>query len=194
MSEISIVNHALALLAVDPIIAFGDEVKAASLSKLLYPILRDHVLEERAWTFAKGRAKLLPDVVAPAWGYTKRFLIPTETLRVLNVWENPPEPGQEENTPPVQWDREGQYILANVDVIYVSYTTSIKDTSLFSSSFRDCLAYRLAGDMCMGLTENRSLMVDMQTLYSDKLIKAGSTDGAQGRREKKFRGNLVLDR
>ncbi len=194
MSVVSIVNHALSLLAVTPIVSLQEDTKPANTANRLYIPLRDALLEERAWTFATGRAKLIPDPTPPEWGYTRKFLIPGTVIRILNVWERPPLPGQEDVTPPVEWNREGKHILATVDVIYVKMINVIEDPSQFSPAFRDLFAYRLAADMCIALTENRSLMVDLHTLYNDKLIKASSTDAAQGRRQNKYQGRLVLDR
>ena len=193
-SEIGICNHSLALLGVRSITSFDDGTTESSLCATLYPTTRDEVLEVRAWTFATDRATLLPDATDPDWGYDHRFLIPTTTRRVLAVWENPPQPGQENVTIPLNWNREGRYILASLEKIYVRFTHAITDTTLFSDLFADVLAYRLAADMCIALTQSRTLMVDMNTLYTSKLVRAGLTDGQQGVRENKYVGSYVLRR
>lgn len=194
MSEISISNHALALLGVRPIISFDDGTTESALCAQLFPPVRDEVLEVRAWSFATDRATLLPDATAPAWGYSHRFLIPTTTKRVLAVWENPPQPGQENVTIPLNWNREGRYILCSLEKVYIRFTHLVTDTTQYSALFADALAYRLAADMCIALTQSRTLMVDLNTLYQGKLITAGITDAQQGVREEKYVGNYVLRR
>jgi hypothetical protein len=194
MSEVSICNHALSLIGVDPITALTDDTKQAGLCNRLYPILRDQVLEARTWTFATGRAKLLPDATPPEWGYAQQFLVPSDWLRTLRVYYNPPVGSNDNWVNPPEWNKEGRYILANNNVVYVKYTKQITDTSIFSPSFAVCLAYRLAADMAIPLTENRSLMNDMVSGYSVQLVSAGSIDAAQGIREEKYVGNLVTRR
>jgi hypothetical protein len=194
MSEVSICNQALMLLGVDPITSLNDPTTQADICNRIYADVRNQVLEERSWTFATNRITLLPDAVAPDWGYGQKFLTPTTTLRVLNVWINPPQAGQEFATPPVPWNKEGRYILCTADKIYVKYTEVVEDTSLMSAAFKDCLAYRLAAEMAIPLDQNRTLMTDMQTIYSDKLKKSGSTDGAQGSAERKWVGTYVTRR
>lgn len=194
MSEVSICNSALAKIGVPPITSFGDGTTQSDLCSRQYATLRDEVLEERAWTFATGRQSLLPDATDPAWGFGNRFLIPTTWLRLLFVTNVIATPGNQKNNPPLDWKREGQYILADVDTVHCKYVQQIADTSLMSTAFRECLAYRIAADFAIPLKKSNSLMTNMMQLYQDKLIKAGLTDGAQGRREEKYTGSFVLRR
>lgn len=194
MSSIDICNHALSLVAADPIVDFSDGTRQAGLCARLYPIVLDQVLEARTWTFSTGRATLLPDATPPVWGYGQQFLIPSDWLRVLEVYANPPTSSNSNPTKPLEWNREGQYILCNKDKVYVSYTFRTTNTALMSPTFRDCLAYRLAGELAIPIAQNRTLMTDMVALYERKLSKAGSIDGAQGMREEKWVGSLVTRR
>jgi hypothetical protein len=156
--------------------------------------MRDHVLEERAWTFATSRATLLPDATPPAFGYGQRFLIPSEWLRVLEVSDKATDPAQSASAIPFQWNIENGYILGNAEKIYVKYVKTVSSTALFSADFTDCLAYRLAAEMAISLTESNTVFTNMYALYEDKLIKAGVKDGAQGRRQEKYLGSYVLRR
>jgi len=164
------------------------------LCSRLYPIVRNQVLEDRAWTFATDRDTLLPDATAPAFGYGQRFLIPTEWIRILWVSDKNVRPGQENVTVPLEWNREGRYILANASKVYVKYVKEVTDTSQFSPAFSDALAYRLASEMCNALRESRALFADLMQVYNQKMIEAALTDGGQGRRQEKYRGSYVLRR
>lgn len=194
MTEIAISNQALSLLAVGPIVSFDDGTTQSNLCAQLYAGLRDQVLEERAWTFATGRATLLPDATEPDFQYGQKFLVPTEWIRVLDVNKIVAQPGQEGTRAPFPWNKEGRYILASADKIYVNYVERVVDTSLFSPAFSDCLAHRMAADMAIALTENRTLMNDMQSLYTRKLISSSLKDGAQGSRREKYIGRYVQGR
>lgn len=194
MSSTIIVNQALALLGATPITSLDDGTTQASIAKRLYnPVLR-HVLEERPWTFAMDRAELAPDAEAPAYGFGKKFRLPNEALRVIYANDSVVQAGQEAYATPLDYAKEGDFLLADAEVLYVRYVKYTTDTSIMTAGFKDCLAYRLAAEMAIALTESRSIMVDMQGLYADKLMKAGSIDGAQGSREQKYVGRLVTRR
>ena len=84
-SEVDISNMALGWLGADRITSLDDESVEAQLCKLNYPRSRDVVLEDVEWTFAVRRFILSPDPVVPLFNWGKKFLIPTEVLRVLTV-------------------------------------------------------------------------------------------------------------
>ena len=92
------------------------------------------------------------------------------------------------------WEKEGKEILANVGVLYVKYVWRVTDPTAFSSAFVQTLAARIAADLCIPLTENRSLQADMWTLYQDKLMDAAATDGMQGRQQPLRSNALIIPR
>jgi hypothetical protein len=194
MSEVAICNQALALLGVPPIVSFDDGTTPSNLCSQLYAGLRDQVLEERAWTFATGRATLLPDATPPDFQYSNRFQIPSTWIRILGVNKTIAQPGAEDTRIPFPWNKEGNYILASADKVYVNYVQKVTDASLFSPAFRDCLAYRLAADMAISLRQSTTLMQDMTSLYAAKLNQAALKDGAQGSRQNKYVGSYILGR
>ena len=59
----------------------------------------------------------------------------------------------------------------------------IVDTSLFSAAFVQCLATRLAADLCMAITENTAQQGVLWQLYGAKIKEAAISDGVQGANE-----------
>ncbi len=176
-SEEEICNLALSWLASDPITSIDDEGVPAQLCKANYALVRDAVLEERAWTFATARRVLPAAVDTPDWGYGTKFLLPSDCIRTLLVSDS--EVSANENQR-LDHRREGNYILADADTLYLKYIKRVTDVTEFSSTFVQALAQRLASDLAIPLVESRELQEQYFRLYQSKLAAAASLDGMQG--------------
>lgn len=174
VSEVSIANQALGWLGANLITSLDDEQVEAQLIKANYDQLRDAVMEDHAWTFANARSVLTPTVEEPEFGTTQRFLIRPDTIRVLRVEDSENAFGT------LRWSLEQRHIIANVEKIFVFYTTRITDPALFSPAYVQALAQRLAADLAIPLTESGKLMERHWALYREKIQAAAATDGMQG--------------
>lgn len=211
-SQVSICNQALGWLGANLITSLNDDNREAQLCKTNYDDIRDAVLEEREWTFAVRRITLAPVVLPPAYGYARQFLLPPDVIRVLNIPDTslgatPPlggaqfgglaqGPDQQPQLP--AWRKEsvedpsvtGNVILANADQLVMRVIWRVTNIGLYSPQFIQCFAQRLAADLCIPLTQNRGLWVDMWNVYQQKLSRASAMDGIQGSMERK-RSNAV---
>lgn len=176
-TKVSIANQALGWLGANFITAFTDQSTEAQLIDANYPDVRDAVLEERAWTFATRRMSLVTDSIAPDYGYSNRFLIPGNVLRILQVRNDQ----RNFSTNNLDWTREGNYILCDSDAVQMQYIMCLDDPSQYSPGFSQALAARLAADLAIPITRSRSLQQDMFGLYQAKLRSAAALDGMQGR-------------
>ena len=174
-SEVSISNLALGWLGGNLIISLGDDSTEAKLADANYEFARDAVLEDHYWSFATARTVLTPTEGEPEFGSTMQFLIPPDTIRIQRVSQTE---NDEDN---LDWVREGRFIIANRERIYVTYTQKVEDPALFPPNFVACLAQRLAADMAIPLAESRSLQEQHWAIYMEKLKDAAATDGMQGR-------------
>lgn len=188
MSEVVICNKALAHLGEDPITSLDDPSKKAELCRLQYPSLRDAVIEARMWRFALIRAVSstadIPEVRNddpdyPQWGDGFVHAFPTNMLQVFRAYRDTTA-----DKVPAQWTREGDYIVSESDYLYLWGVRRVTDTNKFSNLFIEVLAARLAADLAVPITHNRTLMADMWQLYNDKMSEAAVRDGQQGRSEK----------
>lgn len=194
-SSVSICNQALSWLGADQIISLDDESAEAKTCKANYEPIRDAVIEVREWTFAVRRMELTPMVKVPAYGYGTQFLIPSDVIRILSI----PSANSNASTmglngagsdwyQDVEFWRvesvdEGRVILANRDKLAVRVLWRITNEALFSPTFVQAFAARLAAEMTMPLVESRQLQADMHQLYGIKLAEAAAVDGTQGRSE-----------
>lgn len=177
MTEVEICSAALAALGTTGIASLDDDSTEARACKAYYALVRDKVLEDRIWSFAKKQYVLTPDATAPLFGFTKRFLVPSEVVRVHRVDEGSGEYR-------MQWDLQGRYILTDESTIYVTAVRKEDDTSLYSPGFTMCVALRLAVALAVPLKENRQLKADLWDEYKFELGEAAGVDGAQGKSEK----------
>ena len=174
MSQVSIVNQALALLGQDPIISLDDDSNAAKVSKQFYAPVRDAMFELHNWTFAtewKGLPKSTTVGVGP---YKNIFPIPSNVLRIIWVGSA----GDGESVVDYAIDANG--ILTNSDTCVVQAVISNKDTTTYSPLFVQAFAARLAADMAVAITASQSLSGSMYQVFSTKLAEAKQRDSLQG--------------
>lgn len=139
-TAVEICNAALGRLGVETITALADSNPRARLCNILYDKRRDALLRMHPWNFASKRASLTVDPTAPAYGYARRFPVPTDCLHVRTM---DTEYG---------WEVENGYILTDDTECLIKYTMEITDVTLFDTCFAEVLAIDLAHEMCMPLT------------------------------------------
>ena len=180
-SEVDICNQALSWLGANQIVSLDDGTTESILCKANYAALRDDVLEKLPWTFAVNRLQLALQVEAPLFGYTNKFLIPSTVIRVLNAYNN----SFFKNEATIfEWRKEGQFIVADNDVVYVRVIEQVIDPSAFTPAFRQTLAARIASELAMPLVQSEKLMVTMENKYMSRLQDAATQDGMVGKSDR----------
>ena len=206
-TETEICNIALGYLGANRITSL--DIEEDSTEHLLcsenYEILRDAVLEEREWTFAVKRVDLVPSTDEIVFGFERLFQKPSDSVRILTVHDDSVIRPQPITTPqPVSrgvhdlpqlegWQVEGEFILANAELIHVRYNRRVSETGSFSATFTQALAQRLAAEFALPLTESRSLFDKMWASYAAKIVMGGVSDGMQGR-TRKVRSQALIRR
>ena len=180
VSEVSICNQALGWLGQSPIISLDDRSKTAELCKQNYAFIRDAVIEERMWTFAKGRFRSETQN-RDEWGIQYVHAIPQDWIGVYRVYNY--INGRDDKRTSRGWDREGDFIIANESVVYLEGTVRVTDTSKFTPMFVQCLATRIAADLAIPITQSEKQQGIQWQLYSAKLEEAAVRDGQQGSNE-----------
>ncbi len=193
-SEVSICNVALSLLAVDLITSLDDDSQQAQLCKNLYPELRDAVLEDADWSFAIKRRTLVPTTTEPEWGYTYKYQIPSDSMRLVVVTDQPDF--SENATYRLEWKKEANCIFTDAGELYIKYVRSVEDVSLFTAMFRQALSQRLAAELAIPLTESKQLYEMYMSMYERKRDDAATTDGTQsaGGTERMTSGDITSRR
>lgn len=164
-----------------------DDSVEADICNINYEPARDFVLEARDWTFARKRSTPTKDGTAPS-GWGARFPIPSDCLTLRRVSRNP------ELTAGLKWEREGDWIYCNEEVIYIAYTYQLTDPTEFSPSFVKTLSYRLEADLAIALTESVKKEAAAEQKYEVNIDRAGGLDGMQGVSRKARAATLMTAR
>lgn len=183
-APVVICNQALSWLGATRIIELGEDTPEGRLCNENYDPLRESVLEEYEWSFAVRRTTISAPLdddeeTRDAYDGMNRFLLADEegVIRILQVANNP----KFHEADSTEWYMEQNYIITNLEKVYVRYIFSLVDTNKFSSNFVQALAARIAVDLALPITESTERATAMYQLYVQKLQIAQNTDGIQGR-------------
>ena len=180
-SEVQIARLALQHLGDRYDITSLDEASPeAEQVKLVFDNVRDMVLREHPWKFARKYATpaQLTGVVPGNWDYM--FTYPSDALRIIRI-VNP----LGDNQPPIRFETarnsaDVHTILCNESEPTIEYTKQVTDPQQFDPQFVTALAYRIAQYIAMPITGDRSIMSDMKTLADIEIGKAQATDANEG--------------
>ena len=191
MSEVSICNQALSLLgamsgtgvSVNPLTSLDDDTKEAKLCKINYEPVRDAVLAEHDWSFATKWLSI-PASADPSPGELQNeFPLPTDVLTVLFVGAG--------YRRPANWQVENNAIRTDTATCKCQVIYRVEDTSKYSSMFTQALVSRLAAELAIPITNSRTLMENMYTMYERKVKMAAAKDSQQGR-SRRLRSTWLL--
>lgn len=194
-TEVDICNIGLGMLGANQIADFNDGSTEALLCKLQYPLIRDAVLESRAWTFATTRKVIAsgvpPDPIPDGWGYA--YPVPNDCIRIIQAYVPNPASAlvqyvQEQIDgmyTQISWERlKGWFYCNSGPTVWAKYIVRITDTQQFDSSFIQALATRIAMDLAMPITNNETLLDRYTKLFAAKIQEASGTEGQQGTTQK----------
>lgn len=191
-SSTEICNLAISWLAGSRILSLDDNSDEAKLCKANYDTSRRAVLEEREWTFAIKRVQLPALAAAPLFGWTHSFLVPSDLLYSIGVY-NPRDANnhQSSQTPHVF---ESDTINANIETINLKYIHDLVNTKRFSPLFDQAIAAHIAMNIAIPLTENSKQYDRMASLYLHNLDSAAASNGLQGTRERLDKSQMEQSR
>jgi hypothetical protein len=180
-TSVTICNSALFKMGGDKIGALTESTRSAIVCNTLYDYLRDEVMSASPWRFAIKKAKLSP--VTPSWEtalpagtipWKQYYQIPSDCLRPLTISENDEGP----------WTQEGPYIVCQPfstdQTILLKYIYRNTDESSWTAMFCETLAWRLAMELAIALTESLPRYQAAEKSYKDQLAEARAINGVVG--------------
>lgn len=194
-----ICSLAMAYLGQNPVADLTDTTNANAVKcSSVFNIQRDALLREWDWGFARVRVQLQQDPSPPAYGYQYRYQLPADccALRAVNdlPYDQPvsglPQQGYPQfqamdnyayATPVAAYEKEGQYVLTDSDVCYISYTRFVNETGLFDSLFTDLLSIKIALVLAAPILKQRGLetVKVLNALYSERKPASKRVDAAE---------------
>lgn len=175
ISEIDICNLALSKVGSDTIRSFTENNKRSRLCNIFYDNEKRYVLSQHDWSFARKIAqldKIKTDSTFPE-GYSA-FQIPHDC-------ETPRQVGKDSSRS--NWEVVGNTIVVpdNCETsIILRYTQSNPEPYLFTQSFVDLVALRIAAMLSQPLAQDKGLMSSMMQAYASSKYDAWESDANIG--------------
>lgn len=170
-SQVQIVNRALiALGQTTTITSIDDETVPAQLAKEIWDTCVDYVLSVHPWGCAKGRWTIPADATAPLWGPAYYYTRPTDCVAVFEMQ------GQES----YDWnDESGKIATDHGSPIYIMGNRRITNPSEFDAAMVEALAYKLAMEMAIPLTQSKTLREQMEADLKDRTVNSRTFSSRQ---------------
>jgi hypothetical protein len=173
---ITICNMALARIGVSSYISSLTEASnEARNCALFYEPMRDFVLRDHPWNFAKKRVRLADaGTPPPEWGF--KYAYPSDCIKVRHIVS----PGfiNPRNDQRVQYEvahENGQRVIySNQDQAELVYTMRVTDPTIYDPMFTSALAYLLASEIAMPLSVQPAVADQARKAYSQTVSMASA--------------------
>lgn len=178
-STLDIANSALAKLGAIPLIDINDGSKEGDLCTARFPMCRDYVLREHPWKCAIKRMALSPLLTPPLADpnamtqYQYAYQMPSDFIRYAK-----------DDDDRLQFQVEGNTLLTNDTNVVLRYIWRVNDTTIFDSHLAECIAWYLAQDIALSLTQNTLIADRMTKQYVGFLKRATFIDASTNRAPK----------
>jgi hypothetical protein len=180
LSQVQIVNMALAKIGDFYISSMTEGTKQANYAGIFWESARDTLLESYPWSFAMERVRLARLADVPAWGYDYKYQLPNDYLKLRDISVT----GDFDRSQTIDYKIEGRTIVTNETVVYIKYTKKVTDTSYYPPTF----SRALAADLSLLLSEPLSAMSadKIQLVMQEREYAIGEAQGKdfdEGRNE-----------
>ena len=169
-SKVSICNTAITYLGLRPIDSLTSGRKEAIACNREFDGCVRSLLVIHPWNFAikRAAAALADDVYR--YGYTYRYTLPADCLRVLYT----------NDKDYVEFVVEGRQLLSNFDLEWIKYIYDNKDISTYPAYFVKLLSMYLAWTISYEMLQSPSYTRSLNESYNLYKTEAFSLDGQEG--------------
>lgn len=168
-SIVRIANLALQKLGDEgELTSLSDDTRAARAVNDCFDAMRDAVLRDHVWDFARHRALLPALIDAPVWGGWTAFQKPADFIRFVEL-----DAAQ-------LYQLEGAWILAREKgPLKLLYIRRVADSGLFDPLFVEALACRIAAQIAVKITGSTTAAEEAQSAYVRALATAKRVNGQE---------------
>jgi hypothetical protein len=181
MSQVSIANRALAYIGANKITSLSEGTQEANAISNVYSDSLRSILSEAPWVFALKRSLLNKVQITPSWGRGNYFSVPADMVRIFGTMTGD------------EWRQEGKYIFSDTDQFGIIYTYKETDDAVYSPSFVDAFAVRLAADVAYDLTNASSKQMELIQYYKSEMLPIARSINAQSRSAKPVKDDLWVN-
>lgn len=169
-NQVNLCNQALRSLGEKPVVLPYDLANPRwQLVQEYYDQTQDALLGEHFWNFATTRVVLLPEVgVTPAHTFSYAFAVPPDYVAIQRVQTY------------TEYQREGQYFLANEPTLPLTYTARISDVAKWPAFFKFAFVAALTAAFAEQITGQLQKAQLWLQLAGQRLARAKLHDGQEG--------------
>ena len=168
-SIVDICNGSLNQLGATTFVSLTEDSKNARLCNARFTQIRDSVFRSHPWNCLQKRLELSSSTDTPAWGYSFKYDLPGDCLRLLRILDYDSD-----------HKVEGRSILSNNSSMKILYISRVTDPNQYDENLRETLSAALAADIAYAITSNNTTQQNMIAIYQDKLRDARFVDSTEG--------------
>lgn len=172
-TDVDICNRALSRLGTRATISALDESSTeARTVSIWYAATRDTLLRAHDWNFARRRV-LLAEQGAASPGWTFRYALPTDCIRLLRITAaNSVDSAHFE----VAGDSASRFVFCDEPAAEAVYTARVDDPNLYDAGFSSALVDQLAAHIAYPITQKTDTAVRLAQLARAALAEAMAAD------------------
>lgn len=168
-SQLSIWNRALQKMGSEQLVDLDENNKRSRALERAWEPVRDALLEQYPWTFAKKLVNLTKDgTYNPEWKYSFQYILPADALAVLEAdIEDSYEVVQPRYsaTDPATMPSKVAIATDFDGTLPVKYTARVTNTEIYSPLFNELLATALALETCEEITQSNAKKESLKDDY-----------------------------
>lgn len=158
-----------------------------------YDQARRETLRKHVWNFAKRRIEISKEVSGPLFGFSARYKLPTDFVRIVQVGSDI------RKTLYYDYAVEGGYLLADGIAqddgeLYLVYIRDEIDLNKWDAAALELLVLYLAEKLAFPLTKKQSLVTAIQEEIRSKAVEAKGVDGQDQPPKRVERSRMVETR
>lgn len=182
-TKTEIANKALARINVPPVLSIDGNDPQAEEANRAWDMVRDEVLREGGWNFARRRAQLSRLTETPAFEFSYYYALPADFISLLELNEIGVTEGGAEKFEIEGASNNALVIASDAETVKIVYTAKVTDTSIYDSLFTEALSLRLAAELSTFLTGSRSQYQELLREYEMAISRAKLADSRDARGE-----------
>lgn len=135
---------------------------SAKLCSRWYDISRRSLLKDLQASFSIKRTSLAENFDTPVFGYLHSYTLPHDCLKLLSI---------NDRLDMLNYPVEQNCILCDIPkIIYIRYVFDCQDVSSYDDEFKECLALKIASNICIPLTQDFNKQANLEARFKQKYI------------------------
>lgn len=182
-SQVKILNLALVRIGARMVSAMTEDAKSALIANELWDLVRDMVLADYDWGFARWHRAMAANSVSPLAEFEYAYPLPADCVAVRKLIEGITDtdavavsPAPSHKGPAYQV--VGPEIHTSAEEVTLTYTRQVSNAALWPAHFVDCFAWRLAKEINVSMRGEKTKSDGLEDEYMRALMNARGIDAA----------------